>query len=150
MGAVYRLKYHLAQIPGCDVGPCTNTNAEIIRRAMRSLEELEQDKVTKADMKKQLAGSLLGCEYGSGTGSTSASMSTTNPVATSSFLVPRTTASSQPSITSMLKIKEEEQADKLLGKFLLWSDIPFNVARNNPFCCRCYCNCWPRVQNPFL
>ena len=29
-GGVYRLKYHLAQIPGFDVGPCTNTNPEII------------------------------------------------------------------------------------------------------------------------
>ena len=56
---VYRLKYHLAQIRGRDVGPCTNTNAEIIRRAMRSLEELEQDKVTKADLKKQLAERVL-------------------------------------------------------------------------------------------
>jgi hypothetical protein len=33
----------------------------------------------------------------------------------------------------MLKKTEKEQADKLLGKFLLWSDIPFSVARNNPF-----------------
>lgn len=51
-GGVYRLKYHLAQIPRRGVGPCTNTNAEIIRRSMRSLEELKQDKVTKADLKK--------------------------------------------------------------------------------------------------
>ena len=33
----------------------------------------------------------------------------------------------------MLKKKEKEQADKLLGKFLLWNDIPFSVVRNNPF-----------------
>eukprot|EP00253_Pinus_taeda_P003832 PITA_03832 len=55
---VYRLKYHLAQIHGHDVGPCTNTNVEIIRKAMRSLEELEQKKVTKGNMKKQLAESI--------------------------------------------------------------------------------------------
>ncbi len=70
---VYRLKYHLTQIPGRDIEPFTNTNAEIIRRAIRSLEELEQDKVTKVYLKKHLAGSVLGCEYGNGTGSTSAS-----------------------------------------------------------------------------
>ena len=33
----------------------------------------------------------------------------------------------------MLKKKEKEQVDKLLGKFILWTDIPFSVARNNPF-----------------
>ena len=33
----------------------------------------------------------------------------------------------------MLKKNEKKQANKLLGKFLLWSDIPFSVARNNPF-----------------
>jgi len=76
---------------------------------------------------------VLGGEYESGTGSTSASISTTNLVATSSYFVPRTTASSQPSISSILEKKEKEEADKLLGKFLLWSDIPFSVARNNPF-----------------
>lgn len=130
---VYRLKYHLAQIPGFDVGPCTNTNPEIIQRAMRSLEELEHDREAKAEMKRQLAKRVLGSGEGSGTGSTSASISTTNTVAASSFFVPRTTPGSQPSITSMLKKTEKEQADKLLAKFLLWSDILFSVARNNPF-----------------
>lgn len=33
----------------------------------------------------------------------------------------------------MLKRTEKEQADRLMEKFLLWSDIPFNVVRNNPF-----------------
>ena len=33
----------------------------------------------------------------------------------------------------MLKRTEKEQADKLLAKFLLSSDIPFNIVRNNPF-----------------
>jgi hypothetical protein len=32
----------------------------------------------------------------------------------------------------MLKKKEREEADKLVGRCLLWSDIPFNFARN-PF-----------------
>ena len=100
---------------------------------MRSLEELEQDKVTKADLKKQLAGRVVGGEYGSGTSSTSASMSKTNPVAISSFFAPTTTPGSQPPITLMLKKNEKEQAHKLLGKFLVWSDITFSVARNNTF-----------------
>ena len=40
-GGVYRLKYHLAQIPGHEVGHCKNTNPEIIKRAMNSLGEIE-------------------------------------------------------------------------------------------------------------
>ena len=117
----YRLKCYFAQILGRDIGPCTNTNAEIIQRTMRSLEELEQDKVTKAYMKKQLAEKVLGGEYGSGTGSISASMSTTNPVAVSSFFVPRTTPGSQPSITSMLK---KMKKNKLRN---CWASFSFGV-----------------------
>lgn len=33
----------------------------------------------------------------------------------------------------MLKRTDKEQADRLMAKFLLWSDIPFSVVRNNPF-----------------
>eukprot|EP00253_Pinus_taeda_P024407 PITA_24407 len=62
-GGVYRLKYHLAKIPEFDVGPYTNTNLEIIRRAMRSLEELEHEREAKAEMKKQLAKRVLGSGY---------------------------------------------------------------------------------------
>lgn len=121
-GEVYRLKYHLAQIFRHDVGPCKNTNAEIIRRAMKSMEELMQERVAKVKVKKQLAGRVLGSgEYGSGTSSISASMSTTNPVATSSFSVPRTTASSQPSITSMLK---KRRKNKLTS---CWASFSFEV-----------------------
>jgi hypothetical protein len=55
------------------------------------------------------------------------------PSTTSSFFVPRTTPGAQPSIRSMVKIKEKQEADKLVGKCFLWSDIPFNIAKNNPF-----------------
>ncbi len=78
-------------------------------------------------MKRQLRKSA---KQRSGSGSTAAS---TNQVAASSFFVPRTRLGSQPSITSMLKKTEKEHADKLLAKFLLWSDILFSIVRNNPF-----------------
>jgi hypothetical protein len=57
----------------------------------------------------------------------------TMPSMTSSFFVPRTTLGAQPSIRSMVKIKEKQEADKLVGRCFLWSDIPFNIAKNNPF-----------------
>merc|ERR1711915_742941 len=125
-GGVYRLKFHLARIPGRDVGPCPNTTAELILQATRALGELAQTREAKEEVKRQLRRSA----EGSGAGSTAASI---NPIAASSFFVPRTTPGSQPSIGSLLKRNEKEQADNLLAKFLLWSDIPFSIVRNNPF-----------------
>lgn len=81
-GEVYKLKFHLAQIRGHGIGPCINTNPEIIRRAIKSLEEIETMKVTKATLKSQMAGGgvagLRGDREG-GIGSSSASASTLNP-----------------------------------------------------------------------
>jgi hypothetical protein len=54
------------------------------------------------------------------------------PSSTSSYFVMRTTPGGQPSIRSLIKRKETEEADKLVAKCFLWSDIPFNIA-NNPF-----------------
>lgn len=63
---------------------------------MKALETLDQNREAKEEMKRQLKKSA----EASGTGSTTAS---TNPVAATSFFVPRTTLGSQPSISSMLK-----------------------------------------------
>eukprot|EP00253_Pinus_taeda_P023390 PITA_23390 len=128
-GGVYRLKYHLAQIPGHGVGPSTNTTPELIQIATRALGELEQTREAKEELKRKLRRSAEGSGP-SGAGSTAASV---NPVAASSFFVPQTTPGSQPSIGSMLKRTEKEEADNLLAKFLLWSDIPFSIIRNNHF-----------------
>lgn len=51
-GGVYRLKFHLAQIPGRDVGPCPNTTAELILKATRALGELEQTREAKEELKR--------------------------------------------------------------------------------------------------
>ena len=87
---VYRLKFHLAKIPGHDVEPCINTTPKLIQRAMRALETLEQNRVAKEELKRQLKKSAEGSGP-SGTGSTVASA---NPVVASSFFVPRTTPDS--------------------------------------------------------
>ena len=125
------MKYHLAQVPVHEVGPCTNTNPEIIRRALKSLEGIETTKLSKAALKSQIA--RFRGDRESGSGSSPSASSTSNPVVASSYFIPRTTPSAQPSISSLIKKREKEEADKLLGKLFLWSDIPFSVARNNPF-----------------
>jgi hypothetical protein len=33
----------------------------------------------------------------------------------------------------MVKKKEKEEADMIVARCFLWSDIPFNIAKNNPF-----------------
>jgi hypothetical protein len=53
-----------------------------------------------------------------------------SPSASSPFFEPRLVPRGQPSIRSMVRKKE---ADKIIAKCFLWSDIPFNIAKNNPF-----------------
>jgi hypothetical protein len=55
------------------------------------------------------------------------------PSTTSPFFVPRTITGTQPFIRSMVKIKEKQEADKLVGKCFLRSGISFNIAKNNLF-----------------
>ena len=55
------------------------------------------------------------------------------PSTASTFFVPRTIVGAKPSIRSMVKIKEKEEAGKLVGRCFLWSDIPFSIAKTNPF-----------------
>jgi hypothetical protein len=33
----------------------------------------------------------------------------------------------------IVKTKEKQEANKIVAKCFLWSDIPFNISKNNPF-----------------
>jgi hypothetical protein len=140
---ISRLKYHLAKIPGFDVDPCPKSTSEIVRIANQSLIDMANKRDATEARKKELARTIANrC---SGTSafeggptvpqshflatwpSTSAA-----PSSTSSYFVMRSRPGGQPSIRSLIKIKETEEADKLVAKCFLWSDIPFNIA-NNPF-----------------
>jgi hypothetical protein len=39
----------------------------------------------------------------------------------------------KPFIPSIVKTKEEEESNKIVARCFLWSDIPENIAKNNPF-----------------
>jgi hypothetical protein len=84
-------------------------------------------------MKAQFGRGGGGRSKGGRSDSVSSASPSTMPSSTSSFFVPRTTPGAQPSIRSIVKIKEKQEVDKLVGKCFLWSDIPFNIAKNNPF-----------------
>jgi hypothetical protein len=136
--AMYRLKYHLAKIPGNEVGICTKSSEELVAKATKAIEEYSANKQYTEAKKKEMASrsrsrgsththGAMGVES-----SEIHSSQSVMPTTTSSYFMPRTTPGAQPSIKSMLKKKEKEEADKLVGRCLLWSDIPFNFSRN-PF-----------------
>jgi len=135
-GGIYRLKYHIAQIQGQNIGICDKSTPELIAKAKHAIEGYARKKDLKESMRREIASRSKGSNTGTfntlgsvGAGSTGESAM---PSETSPFFVPRTTPGAQPSIKSMLKPTEKKQADKLVGRCLLWSDIPFNFARN-PF-----------------
>ena len=131
-GGITRLKYHLAKIPGRDVGPCSKVEPELMRAAHDALQVKDGKKEAAAAKKAQLA--AFGIESsrqsisptaGSGRGSTA--------TRSSSYFVPRTTLGAQPSIKSLVKKREKKEADKVMAKCLYWSDLPLSITRNNPF-----------------
>jgi hypothetical protein len=139
-GGISRLKYHLAKIFGFDVDSCINSSPEIMCIANQSLIDMANKRDVAEARKKELElanrntgtsaseGGPVPQSHSSTTGpSTSAVRSSTSP-----FFVSRSTPGGQPSIQSLIKRKEMEDADKLVAKCFLWSDIPFNIA-NNPF-----------------
>ena len=132
-GGISRLKYHLAQIAGHDVGPSKETTLEIIAKATQAIEGTGLRKQYKEAVRNQLA-SRSGSAAGVGASGTSPDTDThSTQQSTSPFMVSsRCNPGGQPSIRSMVKVKEKADAHKLIGRCLLWSAIPFNFAKN-PF-----------------
>jgi hypothetical protein len=140
---ISRLKYHLAKIPRFDVDPCPKSTPEIVHIANQSLIDMANKRDATEARKKELARSIANRYSGTSASEggpavpqshSSATGPSTSPApsSTSSYFVMRSTPGGQPSIWSLIKIKETEEADKLVAKCFLWSDIPFNIA-NNPF-----------------
>jgi hypothetical protein len=145
---ISRLKYHLAKILGFNVDPCPNSTTEIICIANQSLIDMankrDATEVRKNELARSIANRYTGTSASEGgpvpqshslaTGPSTFAIPSTSaaPSSTSSYFVIRSTPGGQPSIQSLIKKKEMEEADKLLAKCFLWSDIPFNIA-NNPF-----------------
>ena len=133
------MKYHLAKIPGFDVGPCSNVTPEIMRVAHDAINAKDKKKEKTATKKVELATFKIyqssprisaNATEGSGRGSTAAD----SPVGRiPSFFVPRTGAGAQPSIKSVVKERVWQEASRLMRRCLFWSDLPLTITRNNPF-----------------
>jgi hypothetical protein len=135
INGVYRLKYHLAKIPGHEVGICPNSSPKLVVKATKALEDYAENKKYAQAKKKEIISRSKSSTHTLGAmgveSSEIHSSQSIMPTTTSPFFVPRSTPNAQLSIKSMLKIKEKE-SNKIVGRCLLWSDIPFNFARD-PF-----------------
>ena len=128
-GGINKLKYHLAQIVGHEVGICEQATPKIVQIANKSLHDMNMKKDVRASVRTEIGRSRTGSESFTSVAPSSSTM----PSSASTYCVPRTTPSAQPSIRSMVKVKEKVEADKLVGRCFLWSDIPFSIAKTNPF-----------------
>jgi ribosome-binding protein aMBF1 (putative translation factor) len=52
-GGVYRLKYHLAKIPGNEVEICPESSEELVAKATKAIEEYSKTKSTQKPRKKK-------------------------------------------------------------------------------------------------
>jgi hypothetical protein len=109
-----------------------NIYPEIVHIANQSIFAMGRKRDQREELRLELANrstsiSGVGESQSSGSHSTMPSPSTSSP-----FFVPRSVPMGQPSIRSIVKTKEKEEADKIVAKCFLWSDIPFNIAKN-PF-----------------
>ena len=131
-GGISHLKYHLAKISGNEVGIFPTSTLEIVHIANQSIfatgrriEQREEFRLELANRSTSLSGA--GECQSSGSHSTMPS-----PLAFLPFFVPRLVSMGQPSIRLIVKTKEKEEVDKIVAKCFLWTDIPFNIAKN-PF-----------------
>jgi hypothetical protein len=129
------MQYHLAKILGYEVGNCPNSSPKLVVKATQALEDYGKKIYTEAKKKEIASRSKSNTHTLGAAGVDSSEIHSSKsamPTTMSPFFVPRSTPDAQPSIRSMLKIKEKEVVNKIVGRCLLWSDIPFNFARN-PF-----------------
>lgn len=132
MGIINRLKYHLEQILGHEVGICLVATLQINHISSKSLLDLGKKRDDKDVAGIERAVEEIARFKGVRSDKFYLTMCFTMPSMTSSLLVLRTTGGAQPSIRSVVKLKEKQKADSPWVIFP-WSDIPFRIAMANPF-----------------
>lgn len=139
-GGISHLKYQLAKIGGHEVDVCSAVAPKVMCIANQSLLDMAKKRDEKEELRVELASktqsrsmrSALGMGEMHSFSSSTHTTTSTMPLTSSLFFVPRSTPWGQSSILSLIKSKKEE-ADKLVEKCFIWGDIPFNIAKNNPF-----------------
>eukprot|EP00253_Pinus_taeda_P023589 PITA_23589 len=112
------------------------SSSELIQKALEAIDEKDRKKEETERNKAERAARSFGISSldfdaeGGGRGSTT-SLATAS--ARSSFFVPRTGHGSQPGIKSLVKKKEKQEADRVMGSCLFLSDLPLSITKTNPF-----------------
>jgi len=156
-GGIYRFKFHLAKIPGHDIGICTKVDDNVQYQAALALDMLEQHNAKKAKQNAEIGN--VGVDTFSATSpmspqSVESSMpfpsfphmppsqtqSHAGPSTPSfntgggninTFFAPRTKPGSQPTLDGTgWKKNIYSQARKAIANFWYYSDIPFHCARS--------------------
>jgi hypothetical protein len=131
-GGISRLKYHLAKIPGNEVEIRSASTPEIVHIANQSIFAMSRKRDQRKEMRLELANRSAGISRVGESQSLSSHSTMPSPLASSPFFVSRSMPMGQPSIRSRVKTKEKEEVNKIVARYFLWSDIPFNIAKN-PF-----------------
>ena len=136
-GGISRLKYHLAKIVGHEVDVCPAVTPEVMRIANQSILDMAKKRDEKEEFRHELASRTQSRTMGGTSDLHSFSSSTRPPHYTmpssASPHVASASHSRQPSVRTMLKQREKDEADRLVTKCFLWGDVPFNIAKNNPY-----------------
>jgi hypothetical protein len=98
------------------VGICPKASPKIIHISNKALDDMGIARDNKEVVKPQFGRGGGGISVGGGSDNVSSSSPSTMPSLTSSFFVTRTTPGAKPSIKSIVKIKEKQEVDKLVGK----------------------------------
>jgi hypothetical protein len=112
-GGVYWLKYHLAKIPRNEVEICPISSAKLVAKATKEIEEYAENKKYTEAKQKEMASrskSRASTHTHRAMGVESSEIHSSHsimPTTTSSYFMPRTTPSAEPSIKSMLKKKKK-------------------------------------------
>ena len=133
-GGISRWKYHLAKVVGHEVDVCPVVTLEAMHIANHSLLDMARKSGKKKEFRNELASRTQSRTMGATSDMHSFSSTrpphSTVPSSTSPYVA---SYSGQPSIRTMLKQREKEEANRVVTKCFLWGDVPFNIAKNNPY-----------------
>jgi hypothetical protein len=116
-----------------------NVSAKIMRVGHDSINTKERKTEESATKKDELAAfkiyqSSPGISANATEGSRRGSIAASSPIGRiPSYFVPKTGPGAQLSIKLVVKKKEKQEASRLMGRCLFWSDLPLTITRNNPF-----------------
>jgi hypothetical protein len=116
---ISHLKYHLAKIPRHEVDIFPASTPEIVHIANQSILDIARKRDQREEMRLELANKTtrsMGTTSFSGEGETHSSTTpSTVPSASSPFFVLRSMPRGQPPIQSIIKTREEEEANKIVA-----------------------------------